>query len=137
MKPPKEILERLAKLEGWIDIAECELLYDLASQIDDYCIVEIGSYRGKSTVSLGLGSLAGYGVNVYAIEPHLLFVSAAGSKFDGPKDKVVFLDNLPMIIVTGKHLHYRDWETPPKKVLPDPVPARNRFIAAVDLSIDI
>jgi predicted O-methyltransferase YrrM len=33
-------------------------------------IVEIGSWKGKSTICLGLGSQAGNGVPVYAIDPH-------------------------------------------------------------------
>src|SRR5207244_2410426 len=33
-------------------------------------IVEIGSWKGKSTICLGLGSRAGHGVRIVAVDPH-------------------------------------------------------------------
>ena len=33
-------------------------------------IVEIGSWKGKSTICLGLGSRAGNGVRIFAVDPH-------------------------------------------------------------------
>ena len=51
--------------------AERELLYDLARRTTNRgCIVEIGSWRGCSTIFLGHGSKAGAGAPVYAIDPH-------------------------------------------------------------------
>jgi predicted O-methyltransferase YrrM len=56
---------------GWIDPQERDLLYNLARTCDGWnCIVEVGSFHGKSTACLGLGSRAGPKVKVYAIDPH-------------------------------------------------------------------
>jgi len=94
MKPDKETMTRISALKGWVDDGECELLYDIASQIDDHCIVEIGSYRGKSTMALALGSKAGYAVEVFAIDPQVMFESAAGTRFNGPRAKEEFFRNV-------------------------------------------
>jgi hypothetical protein len=86
-------LKKILSVEGQISPSECLLLFDLASQISSGCIVEIGSYRGRSTVALALGSLANNRVPIYAIEPHEPFKGALGGDF-GPKDRVVFLENI-------------------------------------------
>jgi len=45
-------------------------LYDIAKNcVGKGVIVEIGSLLGKSTAYLGLGSKAGVGVKIYAIDP--------------------------------------------------------------------
>lgn len=93
MRPDEKIAARLAALAGWISDSECTLLYDLASQIGGCCIVEIGSYRGKSTMALATGSAIGHGVAIYAIDPQVPFTSAAGTKF-GPPDKAIFFKNI-------------------------------------------
>ena len=50
---------------------EGELLYTLAKNCTGKgCIVEIGSYKGKSTAYLGMGSKEGKKIKVYAIDPH-------------------------------------------------------------------
>lgn len=59
------------KVDGWLDDAEGELLYNLAKNCKGRgVIVEIGSWMGKSTIWLGLGSKAGKKVKVYAVDPH-------------------------------------------------------------------
>src|SRR5919108_1568201 len=61
----------IADIPGWLTDEEGEALYDLARSCrGDGVIVEIGSWKGKSTVCLGLGSQAGSSVPVYAIDPH-------------------------------------------------------------------
>jgi len=57
--------------DGWLSTAEGALLYRLARGCRSGCIVEIGSWQGKSTTFLGAGSLAGGRMPVYAIDPHL------------------------------------------------------------------
>jgi len=82
--------------EGCISFEEATLLYCLASLVRHGCIVEVGSYRGRSTVFLGRGSLDGSQVPVYAIDPHKNFVGILGGVF-GPQDRSAFyramLDN--------------------------------------------
>jgi predicted O-methyltransferase YrrM len=56
---------------GWLTDEEGEALYELARSCSGRgVIVEIGSWRGKSTVCLGMGSREGPGARVYAIDPH-------------------------------------------------------------------
>jgi predicted O-methyltransferase YrrM len=61
----------IADIPGWLTDEEGEALYELARRCRGIgVIVEIGSWKGKSTVCLGLGSRAGESVPVYAIDPH-------------------------------------------------------------------
>lgn len=82
--------------EGMVSFEEAVLLYRLASEVRSGCIVEVGSYRGRSSVFLGKGSLDGESVPVYAIDPHKNFIGVLGGIF-GPKDRTAFyramLDN--------------------------------------------
>jgi predicted O-methyltransferase YrrM len=61
----------IADVPGWLTDEEGEALYELARGCAGRgAIVEIGSWKGKSTICLGLGSRAGNGVRIYAIDPH-------------------------------------------------------------------
>jgi predicted O-methyltransferase YrrM len=61
----------IADVPGWLTDEEGEALYELArSCTGKGVIVEIGSWKGKSTVCLGIGSQEGERVPVYAIDPH-------------------------------------------------------------------
>jgi predicted O-methyltransferase YrrM len=65
-----ELAPYLEGVEGWLTDEEAETLYTLASRVTGRgVIVEIGSFKGRSTVCLGLGSRAGAGVTIYAIDP--------------------------------------------------------------------
>lgn len=62
--------DTLAALEGLIPEAVGLRLASLASSVPaDRCIVEIGSYKGKSTCYLAAGARAGLGAPVFAIDP--------------------------------------------------------------------
>ena len=76
-------------IEGMIGDGEVELLTRLAGQVTDGCIVEVGSYRGMSTIALATGAT----VPVYAIEPHEHFKGVLGGTF-GPADRHAFFENL-------------------------------------------
>jgi len=61
----------IADIPGWLTDEEGEALFELARQCrGDGVIVEIGSWKGKSTVCLGLGSQAGSATPIYAVDPH-------------------------------------------------------------------
>jgi len=61
----------IVDVPGWLTDEEGEALYELARACTGRgVIVEIGSWKGKSTVCLGLGSQAGASVPVYAVDPH-------------------------------------------------------------------
>ena len=94
----REQLQRLAlpsalrgvgRTQGMISFAEARLLYDLARQVTAGCIVEVGSYRGRSSVALAAGSRDGSQVPVYAVDPHEPFEGALGGQF-GPEDRAAF-----------------------------------------------
>lgn len=44
-------LRIVSSIEGHLAFAEAQLLYELASQVTSGCILEVGSYRGKSTAA--------------------------------------------------------------------------------------
>lgn len=57
-------------LSGLIDADQGEVLRSLASQVPgDLAIVEVGSFRGKSTAFLADGARGGGGSRVYAVDP--------------------------------------------------------------------
>ncbi len=61
----------IADVPGWLTDEEGEALYDLARACTGKgVIVEIGSWEGKSTVCLGLGSKQGASLPIYAVDPH-------------------------------------------------------------------
>lgn len=68
---PAQVSALTEAVEGWLTREEGELLYRLAHQCTGRgVIVEVGSFKGKSTIWLAKGSEAGAGVPVYAIDPH-------------------------------------------------------------------
>jgi predicted O-methyltransferase YrrM len=61
----------IADVPGWLTDEEGEALYELARRCTGRgVIVEIGSWKGKSTICLGLGSRAGGSVRIFAVDPH-------------------------------------------------------------------
>lgn len=84
-----ELQSCFSHTEGMISFDEALLLYSLAREARTGCIVEIGSYRGRSSVFLGRGSVDGAQLPVYAIDPHKNFVGVLGGVF-GPRDRTAF-----------------------------------------------
>jgi predicted O-methyltransferase YrrM len=78
-----------AAIEGFLDAQEIALLSTVGAEAA-VCIVEIGSYRGLSTVALAQHASA----PVYAIDPHERFISEDGHLFDGGADRIAFMRNL-------------------------------------------
>jgi predicted O-methyltransferase YrrM len=65
------VKELIKDVPGWLSDEEGEALYELAQECTGKgVIVEIGSWKGKSTICLGLGSRAGSGVRIFAVDPH-------------------------------------------------------------------
>ena len=61
----------IADVPGWLTDEEGEALYDLARACTGRgAIVEIGSWKGKSTICLGLGARVGEADRIFAIDPH-------------------------------------------------------------------
>jgi predicted O-methyltransferase YrrM len=67
----EEIKKIVAKVDGWLPDIEGEFLYNAARTCKGKgVVVEIGSWKGKSTIWLGRGAKAGNKVEIYAIDPH-------------------------------------------------------------------
>ena len=65
------IEHHVASIGGWLTPKEGRLLYELARRCTGRgVIVEIGSWKGKSTIWLAHGARDGAGASVYAIDPH-------------------------------------------------------------------
>lgn len=65
----KTIWKLIDQIPGWLSKSESYLLYYLARKCTPLCaIAEIGSYEGKSTISIAAG--AAEGVIINAIDPH-------------------------------------------------------------------
>lgn len=87
-------LALVESIEGWLARAEIELLLAHAAEVPAaQAIVEIGNYRGRSTVALALGARRGNGAPVYSIDPHLEFVGPRGGRF-GRADQAELYANL-------------------------------------------
>jgi hypothetical protein len=82
------------RAEGMVTGPEAEALFRYAGAVNrGTCIVEVGSFRGRSTIALGLGSLAGATVPVYAVDPHEQFLGVLGGQF-GWRDRKAFMRNV-------------------------------------------
>lgn len=68
--PPFEgVLAAIDGVEGWLTEGQARLLFDTAAAVPvDGTIVEIGSFRGRSTIALAMG--AHPSVRIVAIDPH-------------------------------------------------------------------
>jgi len=64
-----EIKSIVDKIDGWLTFDEGKFLYHSAMRCKGN-IVEIGSWKGKSTIWLGNGSKTGNNSKIYAIDPH-------------------------------------------------------------------
>jgi predicted O-methyltransferase YrrM len=63
--------ELTATVDGFLFPREGPLLFELARSCSGRgVIVEIGSFKGKSTIWLAAGAQDGAGVRVYAVDPH-------------------------------------------------------------------
>jgi predicted O-methyltransferase YrrM len=69
--PREQARAAAAAIEGWLTGAEGELLFRLAAACPPgLAVVEIGSWKGKSTVWLAAGVRQSAGTLVFAIDPH-------------------------------------------------------------------
>ncbi len=67
----EEISQFVKGVDGWLTDKEGRLLYHLAKNCRGHgVIVEIGSWKGKSTIWLAAGAKAGKKIPVYAIDHH-------------------------------------------------------------------
>jgi hypothetical protein len=63
--------KEISNIGGWLTEKEGLYLYNLTSKLSENgVVVEIGSWKGRSTICLGKGAKNIPGVKVYAIDPH-------------------------------------------------------------------
>lgn len=90
----KTDLDLAMSVEGQISHSEARSLMGLAKSMPaDAVIIEIGSYRGRSTIALALGARKGYNNRVYAVDPHSEFTGVFGAEF-GPQDQAALYRSL-------------------------------------------
>lgn len=100
----------VADVAGWMTPGQARLLWDSASAVaPGGRIVEIGSFRGRSTIVLARA--AADGVEVIAIDPHAGNdrgpQEIQGFEDDAAEDHEVFRKNLANAGVSGKVRHLR------------------------------
>jgi predicted O-methyltransferase YrrM len=76
--------------QGWLG----DLLFELASETKTGCIVELGAYHGRGTISLARGARVGHGARVYTIDDFAHRKEPFGTRYYGPPDKEVFRANI-------------------------------------------
>lgn len=92
-------IERLMSIEGQLSRAEVEQLFELSKNVPfGAVIVEIGSYRGRSAITLALGAASRNNNIVYAVDPHIAFRGVFGAEF-GPDDQAQMYRNLSTFLV--------------------------------------
>jgi predicted O-methyltransferase YrrM len=81
-------------VEGQISPDEAAALAQLACQTHrGQDIVEIGSFRGRSTCALAAGARRGAGNRIYAVDPHTDFLGPRGGHY-GPADQAELYANI-------------------------------------------
>jgi predicted O-methyltransferase YrrM len=87
-------LDVVEGVEGWLAREEAALLMDLAAAVPaGQVVVELGNYRGRSSVALALGSREGSGVQVFSVDPHAEYTGPRGGRF-GRADQAHLYANL-------------------------------------------
>jgi cephalosporin hydroxylase len=104
-------------VEGLMRRSEVYCLYALAKEASgDGVIVEIGAYRGLSTIALAKGTSQGNRVPVYSIDPHEQ-IDPNGREPGGlcftSRDSVAFFKNILFAGVAEivRPIHLMSWET--------------------------
>ena len=71
----EEIYQQVDKLKGWMPKEDCRMLNEYVSQIKNGLIVEIGSFMGRSTLTMTLSSPTS---KIISIDPYLTVHSSSG-----------------------------------------------------------
>jgi predicted O-methyltransferase YrrM len=120
------ILERMRRVEGWLEVDEADLLIAAAVRAlmrvepsERPAVVEVGSYCGRSTVVLGSTIRAICPrARLFAIDPHDGQVGAAGKVQNGRPTLERFSANIAaaglegVVVPVVKRSYEVDWEGP-------------------------
>ena len=88
-----EVIAQIKSIDGFLTESEARCLYLLAQSCGG-TIVEIGSWKGKSTVCLALGSKAGDKGKVFAIDPHQGLSDDCAQLHLPEKSESIFRENI-------------------------------------------
>lgn len=116
-KDNKKIKLVAKNVDGFVSYEELMVLYNEAKK-SSHPVVEIGSFYGKSTIALALGSKEGNGVPVYAIDPHEEWEPVGLDEHYTEKVRTDFFQNLIGFGVADivrplevkSHIPVRGWE---------------------------
>jgi len=105
-----EALEQSAAVEGWLTDGQGRRLFAAAARVRaGGCIVELGSYRGRSTIVIA--SAAPPDVEVVAVDPHAGTDRGpreiSGFQAEAAEDHTVFMENLRRAGVADRVRHVR------------------------------
>lgn len=95
-----EAIKAAMQIDGWLSGPEAAALYDLAHDATGP-IVEIGSWRGRSTAVLALASMAGNYQPVYAIDSFATVRETASGKMSPASSPALLRANLDSAGVNG------------------------------------
>jgi hypothetical protein len=118
------VLASVAGVEGWMSDDQARRLFDAAAstRAGDQ-IVEIGSFRGRSTIVLA--AAAPEGVGVVAIDPHAGNDRGPeeidGFESEAADDHASFLANLAAAGVAGRVVHVREFSDRAHRAVRGPV----------------
>ncbi len=114
-----EQLEEQTKLvQGWVGSNELIFLYHCAKNVTGKgCVVEIGSWKGKSTIWIAQGIKDGSAGRVYAIDP---FAGSDGLRDHGDSTLTDFKNNINKAgvqdvvtpVVSTSEMAAKDWNKP-------------------------
>ena len=83
-------------------------LFDLASEVQEGCIVELGAFHGNGTILLARGARAGYGALVYTVDDYTAKRGWINEPYV-PEDMEIFKDRIRMarvnILLINKSFH--------------------------------
>lgn len=122
--PFGEVLARLDGVEGWLSDNQAEALYELAAAcLPGDRIVEIGSFRGRSTIVLA--TAAPDGVEIVAIDPHAGNdrgpQEISGFEQEAQADRLAFEHNLAAAGVRQRVHHVRAFSDDAHAAVDDPI----------------
>jgi predicted O-methyltransferase YrrM len=97
-RAPKSFQDTLKLLRSIDDmpaprVEKCEVLYDLAKNVDNGCIVELGTYHGIGAITLYFGAEAGHGADVFTVDDYKTRSGWAGEVYAAP-DQYIYYDNV-------------------------------------------
>lgn len=80
----------VGNVTGAISLIQADTLRKAAAAVTEGVIIEVGSFRGKSTAALSIGAKQGHNAPVYAIDPHEEFDGPFGGQFGAPDRREFF-----------------------------------------------